>query len=94
MCEGVICGRGVREARLDINLLFSVHKCPIKNITDITDITQLLLRRSLHATHYRLVVPGLTGGCPITNLVTKSSITMWSGITNFCLDHGRVIQKL
>ena len=35
ICEGVICDRGVREARLDINLLCCLHKCPIKNITDL-----------------------------------------------------------
>lgn len=77
-CEGVICEGGVREVRLDINLLCCLHKCPIKNITDITDITQLLLPRPLRdsPTHYRLVLPGLTGGSLITDLVTLSSITM------------------
>ena len=72
LCEGVICGRGVREARLDINLLCCLHKCPIKNITDITQLLLLRLFNPLYVT----VHPALTGGWPIRNLVTKSSTSV------------------
>ena len=59
-CNGdVICVRGVREAGLDINLLCCLHKCAIKNITDITPLS--LLREC--PAHYISVLPGLTGGC-------------------------------